>query len=60
MVKVPVLKTSPGEVVVTQLTADWTSRPAVCTKLDAVVVPTEIKIPRVGCPLPPPPACPCH
>jgi len=55
-----VLKTSPGEVVVTQLTADWTSRPAVCTKLDAVVVPTEIKIPRVGCPLPPPPSCPCH
>src|SRR5262245_61660354 len=51
-VKVPVLKQVPTEYVVKQLTADWTSRPAVQTRLDAVVIPTEMKIPAVGCPLP--------
>lgn len=62
-VKVPVVKPVCSEVVVKQLTADWTSRPAVVTKLDAVIVPTEMKIPGVGCPLPPPPPLPkpcCH
>ncbi len=57
-VKVPVIKEVPIEYQVKQLTADWTSQAALQTKLDAVVVPVEIKVPNVCCPIPPPPCSP--
>lgn len=57
-VQVPVIKCVPTEYEVKQLTADWTSAAAVQTKLDAVVVPVEIKVPNMCCPVPPPPCQP--
>src|SRR5262249_49990850 len=57
-VKVPVIKCVPTEYQVKQLTADWTSRAAVQTKLDAVVIKTDIKVPDVCSPLGPPPCWP--
>jgi hypothetical protein len=53
-VRVPVLKTVPSEVAVTHLTADWSSKPAIVTKLEMKLVPTEVLVPGT-CPPPPPP-----
>ncbi|MBL8795969.1 MAG: hypothetical protein JNM56_18855 [Planctomycetia bacterium] len=53
-VRVPVLKAVPSEVAVTHLTADWSSKPAIVTKLDMKMVPTKVCVPGT-CPPPPPP-----